>query len=316
MGPEVPDFHREMERKRSNRLRKLNRREWIQYSLLGGAGILTSIGYMAFEAQWVEINEREILLSAMDPRSNFKLLHLSDLHLSRIVSIEYLQMVIKEGMNLSPHACVITGDFITDQPEEKQLNKLHDLLKAFASKVPTYACMGNHDGGKWAHENGGYATNLKIRKLLESSNVIVLENERMEVYWNGVPVDLAGLGDLWSGNCRPNECLDKKLPGKKDYANPILLMNHNPDARDALYQYNWDLMLSGHTHGGQFRIPFQNYAPFAPVNDRSRTEGAFGWKDRVIHITRGVGNVYGLRLNCRPEISLLSVTGIDRNIAL
>ena len=62
-------------------------------------------------------------------------------------------------------------------------------------------------------------------------------------------------------------------------------------------------MLCGHTHGGQFKIPFLNWTPFAPVQDHSMVEGLHSWKKRQIHITRGVGNLWGVRLNCRPEVS-------------
>ena len=66
-------------------------------------------------------------------------------------------------------------------------------------------------------------------------------------------------------------------------------------------------MLAGHTHGGQFRIPFVNFAPFAPVKDLSMTEGLHSSHGKPIFITRGVGNVYGVRINCRPEVSLLEL---------
>ena len=67
-------------------------------------------------------------------------------------------------------------------------------------------------------------------------------------------------------------------------------------------------MLCGHTHGGQLKIPFINLTPFAPVRDQSIVEGLHDWKQRQIYITRGVGNIWGVRLNCRPEVSLLELS--------
>jgi hypothetical protein len=86
----------------------------------------------------------------------------------------------------------------------------------------------------------------------------------------------------------------------------VLLLAHNPDSKEEVANRPWDLMLSGHTHGGQLRIPAVG-APFAPVRDHRYVAGLLPWRDRWIHVTRGVGNLHGLRLNCRPEISLLSV---------
>ena len=89
---------------------------------------------------------------------------------------------------------------------------------------------------------------------------------------------------------------------------PVILMCHNPDAKDILKPFFWNLMLAGHTHGGQFVVPFTKFAPFAPVADKSIVEGLHSWdKSRYIHVTKGVGNLYGLRFNCRPEISLIQL---------
>ncbi len=311
MNKDTPDYHRELEKKRAKRQQKMNRREWIKYSLLGGTGILASAGYLSFESQWLDVCEKEIMLKRLHPKANLRLLHLSDLHLSKVVSLEYLEKALQAGLDQSPDACFITGDFITDQPEIEKLKEYAKLLGFFAAKVPTFACLGNHDGGKWAIDNGGFSTNQKIKNLLRSAKITVLENERKEIYLKGQHLDLVGLGDLWSQQCRPQFCLEKLPAPKKSSPRVVILLNHNPDAKEALLLYKWDLMLCGHTHGGQFKVPFENDAPFAPVKDRSMIDGTFSWKGRIIHITRGVGNLYGLRFNCRPEISLLKVSGIS-----
>ena len=65
MRKETPDYHRELERKREKQLQKVTRREWIKYSLFGGTGFLASAGYLSFEAQWLEVCEKEILLKGL-----------------------------------------------------------------------------------------------------------------------------------------------------------------------------------------------------------------------------------------------------------
>ncbi len=283
----------------------------MKYSLLGGTGILASVGYLSFEAQWLEVREKEILLKRLHPKAKLRFLHISDLHLSRAVSLSYIEKALKTGLELSPDACFITGDFITDKPKAADLIKYEKLFGFFAEKVPTYACLGNHDGGIWAKEHGGFSSNQTVKNLLKSAKITVLENERKEIYLKGQNIDVAGLGDLWSKECRPHICLERLSAPERNPGRPVLLLNHNPDAKDALKEYRWDMMLSGHTHGGQFKVPFENDAPFAPVKDRTMIDGTFPWKGRIIHITRGVGNLYGVRLNCRPEISLLKVSGIS-----
>ena len=70
--------------------------------------------------------------------------------------------------------------------------------------------------------------------------------------------------------------------------------------------YHWDLMLCGHTHGGQIGVP--GLAEWlAPVRDKTHLEGSQNREGRLIHITRGVGSLYGVRFWCRPQVSLLVV---------
>ena len=180
------------------------------------------------------------------------------------------------------------------------------LLSMFSLKIPTYACLGNHDGGSWASKHGGLSTSDVLKRVLKKSGVRLLVNERIRVRIKGIPLQIAGVGDLWSKECHPRLCLihRSQTPGRE----PVILMCHNPDAKEILRPYFWNLMLAGHTHGGQFIVPFTKFAPFAPVVDQSMIEGLHRWdKWRHIHITRGVGNIYGLRFNCRPEVSLIEL---------
>ena len=87
----------------------------------------------------------------------------------------------------------------------------------------------------------------------------------------------------------------------------MIVLSHNPDSKELLKKYDWDLMCCGHTHGGQLVIPLIGFRPFLPVIDKSFPEGLLSWGKRHVHISRGIGNLHGLRFNCRPEISILNV---------
>ena len=102
MSPDTPDFHRELEKKRIKKYQNLARREWIKYSLLGGSGLLASLGYVSFEAQWLEVSKKEILLKRLHPNAKLRILHISDLHLSRAVSLSYIEKALKTGLEQSP----------------------------------------------------------------------------------------------------------------------------------------------------------------------------------------------------------------------
>jgi predicted MPP superfamily phosphohydrolase len=110
-----------------------------------------------------------------------------------------------------------------------------------------------------------------------------------------------GVGDLWS----------KETDGCKAFAeaasnDPVFLLAHNPDSKEQLRPFLWDLMLSGHTHGGQVIVTHDG-ARYAPVADKRYVAGLKPWGSRQIHVTRGVGNVGGVRFRCRPEVSTLVI---------
>jgi predicted MPP superfamily phosphohydrolase len=160
--------------------------------------------------------------------------------------------------------------------------------------------MGNHDGGKWVSRHGyGYKSWELVAELLKTAGVQLLHNEARVVELKGRDVQLVGLGDLWADELNPT----KAFAGAHRDLRTILL-SHNPDSKVFNAPFGWDLMLCGHTHGGQLRLPIIG-TPFAPVRDKRYVAGLKAWEDRWIHVTKGVGNLHGLRFNCRPEVSLI-----------
>jgi len=109
------------------------------------------------------------------------------------------------------------------------------------------------------------------------------------------------VADLWSGEFRPEQAF---FPDR----GPNILLCHNPDGKDRLRGYPWDLMLSGHTHGGQVRLGLVP-AVWAPVRDRRYLAGLHEWEGRQLFITRGAGSPKHLRFGCRPEVSVLEIAG-------
>ncbi|MDX2181273.1 MAG: metallophosphoesterase [Bryobacteraceae bacterium] len=87
---------------------------------------------------------------------------------------------------------------------------------------------------------------------------------------------------------------------------PTILLSHNPDSKALLAKFDWDLMLSGHTHGGQVVVPILGWNP-APVYDRRYLRGLYEWKARRIYISRGVGSGFPMRFNARPDVSILDL---------
>tara|TARA_E500000331_G_C17228773_1_gene701629 strand:+ start:615 stop:1544 length:930 start_codon:yes stop_codon:yes gene_type:complete len=306
MNPEVPDYQKSKVRKRPVNLKKLARRRMILRILAGLIPPIFGGIYAKLEAGWLDLSKTSLPFRGIKKAESLKLLHISDLHLSQSFSSKQIESALLKGFSESPDACFITGDFISGIPSKNDLEELSKVLLKFSSKIPTYACLGNHDGGLWSSSNGGPKNSNQIRNMLRKARVRLLVNERISLRIKGIPLQLVGVGDLWSKECFPRLCMTHR--SQRPPKEAVILMCHNPDAKEMLKSYFWNLMLAGHTHGGQFVIPFTKFAPFAPVVDQSMVEGLHQWdKWRHIHITRGVGNLYGIRFNCRPEVNLLEL---------
>ncbi len=278
----------------------LTRRRFLQ---LAGAGVVTAAaggGYACtVEPRWLAIDRRQINLSP--PGAPVRILHLSDLHASREVPLRFIDKACRAGVALKPDAICVTGDFITRRDEIPK--EYPDVLRQLSAAAPTFASLGNHDGGAWTARSGGLATSAEIRKVLRDANITLLRNTVAEIELKGRSIQFVGLGDLWSGECI--EDLTFAALATRP-AVPRVVLSHNPDTKERLKRYSWDLLLSGHTHGGQIGLPFfRSY--FAPVVDKRYIEDLHRWEGRWLHISRGVGNLHGVRFNCRPQISLLTL---------
>ena len=273
----------------------MNRRVFL-ISALGASAAVPA--YARFvEPEWLKFHQVECKLFADRHAEPVRLLHLSDLHASPPVPKRLIERAIDAGLSAKPDIVCVTGDFVTSG-QDFDAAWLERQLSRIARAAPAFASLGNHDGGEWASRYGGFRSTAIIAALIKSSGIMLLHNETCEVQAKGRTFDVVGLGDLWSGEMQPEHAFPSQSSKR------VVLLSHNPDTKDLLQNYGWDLMLSGHTHGGQLSLPYFG-TPFAPVRDHRYVEGLKGWNNRLIHVTTGVGNLYGVRFNCRPEVSLL-----------
>ncbi len=267
------------------------------FGAIAGAGL-----WMRFvEPWWLKVARREVPLGLGGQK--LSLLHLSDMHADPM-PLSYLRRAVRAGIALKPDLICLTGDFITLRYD--QWDEYSAVLGELPAAAPTYAVLGNHDGGKWAYRPGhhhGYADTSLVRAMLAAARIPLLHNRRERVTLRGCAIDLAGVGDWWADEMDPAAAFAgwQREPGV-----PSILMSHNPDTKDRLLPFGWDLMLSGHTHGGQLSLPLIG-EPFAPIRDKRFVRGLYPWENRWLHITAGVGCLHTARFNCRPELSLLTL---------
>lgn len=277
----------------------ISRRRFLQLSAALGLTTIASAAYLRYiEPHWLRVEQLEVpvpqLPSSLD---GTRIAQLSDIHLSRYFSQENLAGALQRVKDLAPDWLVLTGDFVGDVADEAQ-NLVEPLL---TMEMPIYAVYGNHDY---------WSDNATVARFLRQANVNVLLNSATELeagLW------LAGVDDLWSGH--PN--LDVALRDIPPNA-PTILLAHEPDFFDTVLHENAPvaLQLSGHSHGGQIRLPTfrqdgAGYSTYAPVLPRYGTRYPIGLRqvqERFVYTNRGLGVwPIPLRFNCHPELTMITL---------
>lgn len=277
---------------------KMTRRRFLGGVSFAGVGTLAYARF--FEAELLQVSHVAVPLS-QEARQPLKLLHLSDLHASALVSLEYIERAIRRGLEWKPDVICVTGDFVTrqfDRPAE-----FAAVLKQLPSVAPTFATLGNHDGGAWSRKNGGFQDFQWISSVLRESGIELLHNKSIPVKLGDWPLRFVGVGDRWADSFDAASAFSGVTAETTN-----VFLSHNPDEKDAVSARPWHLMLSGHTHGGQLRVPWIGATPFAPVRDKRFVAGLHRWNNRWLHVTKGIGSVFGMRINCPPEVSCLTLT--------
>ncbi|MEQ8762497.1 MAG: metallophosphoesterase [Planctomycetota bacterium] len=212
--------------------------------------------------------------------------HLSDIHLGPIVGRRSIAHLLDQVAARRPDVVCLTGDYVNHRPEE--IERYEGLLDRVKPRLGTFAVLGNHD-----HYAG---KGERIARFLESQGVQVLTNRNVTLETPAGPLQIAGLDDLHYGS--PN--FDDALEGT-DASHPRILLSHHPDAFPEAKRRGVDLVLSGHTHGGQICLPW-----IGPILKHSRHGyhgGYFQEDGSHLFVSRGLGAVVlPIRFRCAAHV--------------
>jgi predicted MPP superfamily phosphohydrolase len=284
---------------------KTERRKFLHRSLYNvGISSITLTNYGALiEPQWVEITQHEITVTHL-PSSfqGFSIVQLTDLHHSSIVTLDYLQACFRQAVRLQPDLIVLTGDYITYQ--EKYAKPVAQAIRKIIidAGIPTYAVLGNHD--HWNNDpdtavfplqNRWKGNGSEVFNALTEAGVGVLMNESVSLQRGNDRLWLIGCDDFLAGDFD----LDRALASVPPSTAPRLLLMHNPQPIESITHHRFDLVLSGHTHGGQISLPFD-----PPKIGNKYLAGFFSVGQSRLYVCRGLG-VTGLpiRFMTLPEIA-------------
>jgi hypothetical protein len=232
----------------------------------------------------LEVNERTYRLQRVPLEwDGLSILHISDLHFTGTVGFEYFERVIEHANALECDLVALTGDLI-DRPWCHEW--VPQLFERLTSRIGRYAILGNHDS--WRDHD-------RIRRDLAGAGFRVLSGRWEPIDVRGRPLVIAGTEYPWMGR------LPDLAAAPRDAFR--LLLSHTPDNAPWAARTGFDLMLAGHNHGGQVRLPLVGPVFMPSRYGRHFDQGAFQVGPTLVHVSRGVSGKHPFRFGCKPELS-------------
>lgn len=277
-------------KKKNTRL--FSRRNFIRTGVLGA---VSSYGY----AHWIEPNiltttRKEIFLPHLpESLDGMVVAQLTDFHYRADKEFEMMSEAVEIANASGADIVALTGDYITGTPDV--FPPLMEVLGELNAKHGVYGIMGNHDG--WHGKVSDF------QKGFRQAGFEFLVNQFTRIQIGGERLHLLGTDSIWSGAVDAAAC----YRGHRD--EPVIALVHEPDVFDLLRrEYRVDLQLSGHTHGGQCRVPLLGYAPVKVRYGKNYIHGEYRADDSRIFVSRGLGTVgRRVRFACAPEVAILTL---------
>jgi predicted MPP superfamily phosphohydrolase len=243
------------------------------------------------EPYYYWISETDVFIRDLPERfENFRITQLTDIHHSRILGIDQVQRVVALAQQTKPDMFVLTGDYTTTY--RRFIEPCAEALAELNAPEGVWAVLGNHD----------YYTDPELTtRALRRRRIAVLDNAHTTLQRGPDALQLSGIDD-WSWNATD---WTRAFSGLKQ-STPTILLSHQPGVLDLEQTQNVALILSGHTHGGQVRLPGLG----APVRFATRElkydRGLFQRGETQLYVSSGTGVIgLPLRLGARPEIAVL-----------
>jgi predicted MPP superfamily phosphohydrolase len=261
-------------------------------ALLGAGGLLYA---REVETRWVEVKPVALVLPRLAPEfDGYRVVQIGDIHLDDWTKPARLDGIVRTVNDQSPDLVVITGDFASRSARRLDEERLTGALGRLRARDGTLSILGNHD----------YLTDVElVRRCVREAGVTELTNDVHTIRRGGAGLHVAGVDDVMEGHSRLDLVLEALPEG-----GAAVLLAHEPDFADvSAATGRFDLQLSGHSHGGQVRVPLLVRLALPPLSQRY-TSGFYRVGGMMQYTNRGIGFVnMRLRFLCRPEITVLTL---------
>lgn len=258
--------------------------------------------YLNYENTKLQISSYNISNSSIPGNfNNYKIVQISDFHNTKSKTLT--KNLIEEIKKQKPNIIVLTGDFIDSRKTD--INVAINFIKEINDIAPIYFCIGNHEAR--------ISNYLELKEELQKNEVIILDNKTEILKINESKINLIGISNpqmayekVVSASEIVKDELDNAKYNKNDYS---ILLSHRPEVFNTYVEEDIDLVLTGHAHGGQIRLPLIGgiIAPnqgFFP----KYASGIFEENKTTMIISRGIGNsIFPFRVNNRPELVVITL---------
>ncbi len=270
---------------------EVSRRKFLKLGLSCGIGALIASYPFCIERYIFQVNTYRIPIPNLPPKfDGYTIAQLTDLHHGFLMPQKTIEKIIHKTNTLQKDLIVCTGDFILERNGTKQIDTVWPQLMKLNANDGVYSVLGNHD--HWGSTDRSLYWLERSGQSIRHKAVPIIKGE--EKIWIG------GAGDYLEDDLGIDDAF-QHVPD----SDCKILLSHNPDSADTDYKTQIDLMISGHTHGGQVNIPFIG-PPILPVKNKSYSSGFIRTEGTNLYISKGLGwAIIPVRFNCLPEISVL-----------
>ena len=275
--------------------------QWTRRDVLKAAAAsvttigLGTLGFGCAVRQSVEVSNVEVKVNDLPPEfDGLTIAQLTDIHHGIYTGLDYIYRCVEIVNSLKPDLIAMTGDFTYGG--KKYVEPCAEVLRGLRARVGTYVVLGNHDY---------YVGASLVTGALKRAGCVVMIDALDRIELRGARLWLTGVDDLLYGTTDPKHLL-RDIPREA----PRIVLSHNPDFIEefAAKDQRVDLMISGHTHGGQIRFPLAGAPHVSSAYGQQYVIGLNRKDAMQVYTSRGVGTILlPTRVDCPPEIALFTL---------
>lgn len=236
----------------------------------------------------IEVTRHEVEVDGLpEAFDGYRIAFLTDTHVASFMRRGLYREAVAQTMKFDPDLILLGGDFVTWERHIPLMAEV--LLTDLTARDGVWAVLGNHD--YWANADGVVAA-------MTARGVRFILNRSVEIKRGDDALQLLGIDELYRGTPDVDAAFRRIDPTK-----PTIGLSHHPDIVDVLKGRRLDLLVCGHTHGGQIRFPFFGSVVVPSKHEAKYAAGFRREGDVLLYVSRGIGSIPPLRILCRPEVA-------------